>query len=396
MADLPKKIMSTVEADSTSHNVDATIDGIPKKPKTYENRKLSLTETNLLIDTSITSSPCSDNSPATTSSPQNTSRYGRARKPKITEDFYNTEDIFGPYERIPCSPVRITKKKTTAKLELSPNKSNEVVTLDAEIIKPNLDAMLSIDIPEDTIEVSKVMKIVSNNTSDEFSPKSPSFSKPLKTYSGKREKKNSESIYESFGLPDYPVPYVNGLSHSEGSDSSDSEVDDKKAVKLCDDFVNSNSDSDKIKRTKFNLLSLKKNTKSPVKPLIQSDNISTSTPENHKNTAIKGDHKKTEGVSVKSSKHLNKHKLNVSKIIKNKFRVQKKPLPISRLKAKKLKTHKKVGATKINLGKKVSEQNGSEENCDESKTNKNSYEAIDGEFSSNNVNNNNINKDIKK
>lgn len=167
-----------------------------KKRKTYENRKNSIEPPSTNSD-----SPKSDTSICSSSSVNmNTSRYGRTRKPKITEDYYNIEDIFGPYERITSSPSRCMKKKT--KLELSPNKNKDSVNLNSDT-----SAVLSVNIPEDNnTEVTKVLKLVSTTKSPEFSPVSPtSFaSKPIKTYTNKN-KRTSENVVESFGLPDYPV-----------------------------------------------------------------------------------------------------------------------------------------------------------------------------------------------
>lgn len=206
MNSLAKKSLDLNESDGVSIGSDSQCENnsplvVSKTRKTYEKKKHCENHTSF-----TTSSPKSEN--ITTPSPNNTSRYGRARRPKITEDFYNTEDIFGPYERIPCSPLRSSpKKKPQIKLELPPNKSQEVVTISVDE-STDITSVLSINIPEDSVEVSKVLKIVTNNSSSDFSPKSPTlFSKPVKTYAN-RHKRNSDSVYESFGLPDYPAPYL--------------------------------------------------------------------------------------------------------------------------------------------------------------------------------------------
>lgn len=214
-----KKSPNLNESDVISISSDSKCEddsplAVNKTRKTYEKRKrISACENNTSF---TTSSPISEN--ITSPSPNslnNTSRYGRARKPKITEDFYNTEDIFGPYDRIPCSPLRSSpKKKLQNKLELSPTKYVDPDEIKIKSI--DLTSVLSINIPEDSIEVSKVLKIVTNNSPSEFSPKSPThFSKPVKTYAN-RHKKNTDLVYESFGLPDYPAPYLlNSVSMTE-------------------------------------------------------------------------------------------------------------------------------------------------------------------------------------
>lgn len=109
------------------------------------------------------------------------------------------------------------------KLDISPTKASDTVNLQIKTDSEKVlqDDILSITIPEDNLDVSRVLKIVSNNSPTEFSPDSTSFiTKPLKTYSNKRKQSKSYDEDTPFDLPIYPEE-LECTFNSDSNSSSD-------------------------------------------------------------------------------------------------------------------------------------------------------------------------------
>ncbi|KAK4875319.1 hypothetical protein RN001_011741 [Aquatica leii] len=191
-------------------------------------------------------------------SPLSKSRYGRTRKPKITEDFYNIDVIFESaakeFKKSPRTPQPL---KPTKSKSLSPKKptstimkpikkqhtfehvtgddllaseplsqlshSNELnskaihnffksesgmsILHNAAVNNDDSRNKLSSNLGFESVDVTQVLKIISAKTIDEnITPQSKTTSKPvLKTYSNKRKSYIKSGIVESFGLPDKPI-----------------------------------------------------------------------------------------------------------------------------------------------------------------------------------------------
>ncbi|KAK5644485.1 hypothetical protein RI129_005785 [Pyrocoelia pectoralis] len=184
-------------------------------------------------------------------SPISKSRYGRTRKPKISEDFYDIDVIFESSKdfnkKVPrpqpqiiksvktrqsISPKKIKDSKkpkfehVTADLELTENivenhdsnskaihnffktESGMSVLHNTEILKlePKCESKVTSDtLNLEPVDVTQVLKIITAKNNDEkFNTEVKMNSKPvLKTYSNKR--KNKLVVVESFGLPDTPI-----------------------------------------------------------------------------------------------------------------------------------------------------------------------------------------------
>lgn len=154
-------------------------------------------------------------------SPLGRSRYGRNRKPKISDDFCNIDDIFKD------APARLASPKPKA-LEIdslfmpkqiqplpksapvqSPA-SEPKASPEAKVIKLPLKERKFFkknDEEQEQIDLSQVMKIVNSGSSE--SPK-PSFKPVLRTYGNKRKLPSKSDVVESFGLPDNPIVPVEG------------------------------------------------------------------------------------------------------------------------------------------------------------------------------------------
>ncbi|XP_031349604.1 uncharacterized protein LOC116175568 isoform X2 [Photinus pyralis] len=189
-------------------------------------------------------------------SPVSKSRYGRTRKPKITEDFYDIDVIFEdlnkkivPRPQPPPSLPKVVKPRQSIShnnKKVNDNKrlKFEHVTADLELeeqvvevpdsnskaihnffksesgmsVLHNVDVVPKVDLKCDaevvqepldleSVDVTQVLKIISTkNVDDKLSTDVKANAKPvLKTYSNKRKSYNKLAVMESFGLPDTPI-----------------------------------------------------------------------------------------------------------------------------------------------------------------------------------------------
>lgn len=102
------------------------------------------------------------------------------------------------------------------KLDVIPSTSNDLILENVNDEEP-----LTVEIPDDNIEVSKVLKLVSNK-SPQFSPDSSCQMKPLKTYVNR---KKQSGFVEDFDLPEYP-------EELECTFNSDSDEDEHAGIKI--------------------------------------------------------------------------------------------------------------------------------------------------------------------
>lgn len=191
-------------------------------------------------------------------SPLGKSRYGRTRKPKISEDFCNIDDVFNEVKSPPKSGKNSPKKSgnnPTVQLEklflpkrieplpktagsvkqsepkktvvtnassavkerkffkkLPENNSNTVLNNSESVVEDSESDLQNNDNVLSTIDLTKVLKIIKSKTA-ELSP-SPETFKPLtksvlRTYSNKRKSLPKPDVIESFGLPDNPIIPLN-------------------------------------------------------------------------------------------------------------------------------------------------------------------------------------------
>jgi hypothetical protein len=168
-------------------------------------------------------------------SPGGKSRYGRTRRPKISRDFYNIDDVIiddNPPRR--QSPLKSPKLKPPPKAPILPRElvfeiKDEFTKLDdlgmkvANNFKTNLQRGLDDTIKErkffkslpenklevpNVVDVTKVFKLISKPPILEVCETRTPAKTALKTYSNKRKHTTHDSdcfIVESFGLPDEPI-----------------------------------------------------------------------------------------------------------------------------------------------------------------------------------------------
>lgn len=164
-------------------------------------------------------------SPSTVS-PLGKSRYGRTRKPKISDDFCNIDDLFS--DTAPQS-----QQKNVKTLLLSPisTKSLEIdslfmpkqiqplpkqaVTVQRATPPADLPKLVSVplrerkffksnaDVDIGDVSVSEVLKIIKSDALE--SPPKPTVKPILRTYGNKRKLMSKGDVVESFALPDNPI-----------------------------------------------------------------------------------------------------------------------------------------------------------------------------------------------
>ncbi|EFA10454.1 histone-lysine N-methyltransferase NSD2 [Tribolium castaneum] len=151
-------------------------------------------------------------------SPGGKSRYGRTRRPKISHDFCNIDDVIiddnPPEVKSPLKARDVVfeiKDEFTKLDDLGMKVANNFKTnrgLDASIKERKFFKSAVVSKAVDVVDVSKVLKLVSTPGA-EAQAKSPPKT-VLKTYSNRRKHAENERVVESFGLPDEPIIPVKG------------------------------------------------------------------------------------------------------------------------------------------------------------------------------------------
>lgn len=158
-------------------------------------------------------------------SPLGKSRYGRTRKPKISEDFCNIDDLFS--DTAPQKPQRSVKKLvlspiSTKALEIDslfmPRQIQPLpkqATLQRTTPLEDLPKLVSVplkerkffksntDVDAGGVSVSEVLKIIKSDPLE--SPPKPVVKPILRTYGNKRKLTSKSDVVESFALPDNPI-----------------------------------------------------------------------------------------------------------------------------------------------------------------------------------------------
>ncbi|XP_044272222.1 histone-lysine N-methyltransferase NSD3 [Tribolium madens] len=148
-------------------------------------------------------------------SPGGKSRYGRTRRPKISRDFCNIDDIIlddnPPEVKSPLKARDIVfeiKDEFTKLDDLGMKVANNFKShrgLDGSIKERKFfkSAVESkVEVPT-VVDVSKVLKLISKPGVEYEAKASPKSA--LKTYSNRRKHLESDCVIESFGLPDEPI-----------------------------------------------------------------------------------------------------------------------------------------------------------------------------------------------
>lgn len=158
-------------------------------------------------------SPSSECSLPDILSPENKSRYGRTRRPKVSRDFYNIDDIL--IDENPRRPANIR----TSRLMKSPLKSPIITDNDLGFTRfEDLSSMsiqnsnMELALPN-LIHVTKVLEMMSHPSEEFDEDEKCSEKTPIKTYGNRRSYMTSRSylnhsdsgIVESFGLPDKTI-----------------------------------------------------------------------------------------------------------------------------------------------------------------------------------------------
>lgn len=168
-------------------------------------------------------------------SPLGKSRYGRTRKPKISEDFCNIDDLFNDVapqkqqqKASPKTPVKkqVVSPKTVEIDSLFMPKQIQPLPKQATPQRPPVDSldldlmpkMVSVPLKErkffksntetesKSVDVTEVLKIIKNDPAEGAvdAPK-PAVKPIVRTYGNKRRITNKCEVVESFGLPDNPI-----------------------------------------------------------------------------------------------------------------------------------------------------------------------------------------------
>lgn len=212
-----------------------------------------------------TSPPCKS---AAAVSPLGKSRYGRTRKPKISEDFCNIDDLFSDAAAV------VTQKAPVKKLVLSSPKHIEIDSLFMpKQIQPlpkqqqvasqrtplNLESppkLVSVPLKErkffksnaetdtQSVNVTEVLKIIKSGPLE--SPPKPLIKPILRTYGNRRKlTSKNEVIVESFALPDNPIiPLKNNDLPAKTSKKTDLNLPNNSENKKLPIDIQDNNDSD--------------------------------------------------------------------------------------------------------------------------------------------------------
>lgn len=174
-------------------------------------------------------------------SPLGKSRYGRTRKPKISEDFCNIDDLFNDStpQKLQRSPQKSPVQKVAGKSVASPL-SVKTVEIDSLFMPKQIQPLpkqitpqrthlddIGVDIPKivsvplkerkffksnsevsagDGVDVTEVLKIIKSDHSESpIDIPKPTTKSTLRTYGNKRKLTVKKEVIESFALPDNPI-----------------------------------------------------------------------------------------------------------------------------------------------------------------------------------------------